>query len=235
LKGSALRTIVIVPAFNEQQSIVSTIAGLTSMGLDYVVVNDGSTDNTLAVCREHGISTINLPVNLGIGGAVQTGFRFAVDNGYETAVQFDGDGQHEASSIPSLLAGLDHDADLVVGSRFVDNTETFKSTAMRRLGIRWLSALIRLITGVRIRDVTSGFRVYGTRALELFALNYPIDYPEPESLVFALNHGLNILELPAKMHPRQGGKSSIRAFSSIYYMIKVTLSVMIVRIAGRRG
>ena len=159
-------------------------------GYDYVVVNDGSSDRTLAVCRANGINVLDLPQNLGIGGAVQAGHLYALERGYDVDIQVDGDGRHDISYVPRLLERIEDGSDLVVGSRFVEPSEGFQSTAARRAGIRWLSACIRWTTGLVVADVTSGFRASGRRAIELFARRYPVDYSEPESLVMAHNSGL---------------------------------------------
>ncbi|WP_241157002.1 glycosyltransferase family 2 protein [Adlercreutzia sp. ZJ304] len=220
--------LVIIPAYNEQEAILSTVSKVMSAGYDCVVINDGSTDYTLDICRDVNIPVLNLSVNLGIGGAVQTGHRYAREHGYAVDIQFDGDGQHDVSSIPALVASIETGADLVVGSRFVDKSKSsFQSTGLRRAGIKWLSAVIKLMTGYKIMDVTSGFRACNTNAINLFCKHYPSDYPEPESIVEALKAGLEVAEVSATMHERQGGASSIKAFSSIYYMLKVTISVIL--------
>lgn len=230
-----MRVLIVIPAYNEESAIAQVVQTVRSAGYDYVVVNDGSTDGTLAVCRAQGINVLDLPQNLGIGGAVQAGHLYALENGYDVDIQVDGDGQHDISCVPALLERISDGADLVVGSRFIEPIEGFKSTAARRAGIRWLSGCIRLVTGLTVNDVTSGFRASGRAAIELFARRYPVDYPEPESLVMVHNAGLRIDEVPVVMHERQGGVSSIHAFSAVYYMIKVTLAILIEGVAGKRG
>lgn len=223
-----MKVLIIIPAYNEEATILSTASELYRGGYDFVVVNDGSSDSTAEICSKHNIPLLNLANNLGIGGAVQTGYLYAYEMGYDIAIQFDADGQHDARTIPSLVKAISSGADLVIGSRFIEESDTnFRSTGLRRLGIRWLSGLIKLTTGHRIYDVTSGFRAASKRAIELFSRNYPQDYPEPESIVIALKRNLVIEEIPAEMHERQGGASSIRALSSIYYMVKVTLAIFI--------
>ena len=230
-----MRVLIVIPAYNEESAIAQVVQTVRSAGYDYVVVNDGSTDGTLAVCRAQGINVLDLPQNLGIGGAVQAGHLYALENGYDVDIQVDGDGQHDISCVPALLERISDGADLVVGSRFIEPIEGFKSTAARRAGLRWLSGCIRLVTGLTVNDVTSGFRASGRAAIELFARRYPVDYPEPESLVMVHNAGLRIDEVPVVMHERQGGVSSIHALSAVYYMIKVTLAILIEGVAGKRG
>lgn len=196
-----------------------------SAGYDYVIVNDGSRDGTLALCREHGLNVIDLPRNLGIGGAVQTGHLYARQHGYDVDVQFDGDGQHDAAYISALVEQIADGADLAIGSRYLEKTDGFQSTIMRRLGSRWLCLWTRLFCRKTVTDPTSGFRASGRRAIELFCENYPVDYPEPESIVTALRSGLKVRDVPVVMHERQGGTSSISPLSSVYFMIKVTLAM----------
>lgn len=231
--NSVPRVLVIVPAYNEQDCIVETVRRIKETGYDYVVVNDGSRDNTLKLCRENGINVLDLPQNLGIGGAVQAGHKYAQHYGYDIDVQVDGDGQHDPSYIPQLVKMIEDGADLAIGSRFVEETDGFQSTWLRRVGITWLSGLLKLLTGKIVTDPTSGFRASGRRAIELFCENYPMDYPEPESIALALENGLSLSETPVNMLERQGGSSSIGGFSSVYYMIKVTLAIILVVWGGQ--
>lgn len=221
------RVLVIIPAYNESEAILDTVNDVIATGFDYVVVNDGSTDATLDICRSNHVNVLNLPQNLGIGGAVQAGHKYAKKFGYEIDIQVDGDGQHDPSYIAALVDQVDAGSDLVVGSRFLEKTEGFQSTAMRRLGIAWLSGVIRALTHRTVTDPTSGFRACGPRAINLFCEDYPTDYPEPDSIVTALSRGLVVSEMPVCMRERQGGMSSISGFSSVYYMIKVTLAILI--------
>lgn len=222
------RVLLIVPAYNEEESITCVASKIREAGYDFIVVNDGSKDSTIEICHRENIPTLDLSSNLGIGGAVQCGHMYAQEHGYDIDIQFDGDGQHDISCVPELIRAVQNGADLVVGSRFINpKASGFLSTGLRRLGIRWLSATIKFMTGVQIQDVTSGFRACGSRAIELFSHDYPIDYPEPESIVIAVKHHLKVTEFPVKMNERQGGSSSIKAFSSIYYMIKVSLAIII--------
>lgn len=218
---------MIIPAYNEEDSILSVVKNVVSAGYDYVVINDGSRDGTLTLCREHGLNVLDLPRNLGIGGAVQAGHLYARQYGYDVDVQFDGDGQHDARYIEALVNQIGTGADLAIGSRYLEKTDGFQSTALRRLGIRWLSWWIRLFCRMHVTDPTSGFRASGRRAIELFCEAYPVDYPEPESIVTALTNDLTVREAPVIMHERQGGTSSISPLSSVYYMIKVTLAITI--------
>lgn len=227
------RVLVIVPAYNEQDCIVETVRRIKETGYDYVVINDGSKDDTLKLCRENGINVLDLPQNLGIGGAVQAGHKYAQHYGYDIDVQVDGDGQHDPSYIPQLVKMIEDGADLAIGSRFVEETDGFQSTWLRRVGITWLSGLLKLLTGKIVTDPTSGFRASGRRAIELFCENYPMDYPEPESIALALENGLSLSETPVNMLERQGGSSSIGGFSSVYYMIKVTLAIILVVWGGQ--
>lgn len=229
-----MKALVVIPAYNEEEAILSTVRSVEGAGYDYVVVNDGSTDGTLAVCKANGLNVLDLSQNLGIGGAVQTGHKYALAMGYDADVQFDGDGQHNVEYIAGLLEELENGADLAIGSRFLEPTDGFQSTVARRIGIRWLSWLIKLVTGKRISDPTSGLRASGPRALALFARDYPIDYPEPESIVTALSRGLTVREVPAVMNERATGSSSIKALSAVYYMAKVSLAILVVGLLQRK-
>jgi len=194
---------------------------------DVCVVDDASTDDTTRVARELGLETLRLPVNLGIGGAVQTGYLAARRRDYDIAVQFDGDGQHDASSLDQLLDPIRAgQADMVIGSRFLGDG-TFRSTSSRRLGIRYLSWIAHLRCGVSIADVTSGYRAAGRRSIELFSRYYPADYPEPEVVALASRAGLRVLEVPARMRERAHGASTITVGRSLYYLVKVSLALLL--------
>ena len=234
MEPSNLKALVIVPAYNESENIRKVVAGLVKAGYDYVVINDGSADNTAEICRSEGFNFLDLKENLGIGGAIQAGHRYALANGYDVDIQFDGDGQHDVSCIPDLLRLVEGGADLAVGSRFLEPGEGFKSTFMRRMGIKWLSGVIRLASGLRVTDPTSGFRATGGRALAAFCKDYPADYPEPESIVAAKKRGMVVAETQVTMHERQGGQSSIGAISSVYYMVKVTFAIVLVGLGRRK-
>lgn len=221
------RVLVVIPAYNEQESILSTVDKIRSYGYDYVVVNDGSRDDTLAICRSNSVNVLDLPQNLGIGGAVQAGHKYAQRCGYDIDVQVDGDGQHDPTYIKDLVELIQNGADLAIGSRFLVQTTGFQSTFMRRLGIKWLSFWIKLFTGQSVTDPTSGFRACNKRAIDLFCESYPTDYPEPESIAYAMKLGMQVKEASVNMLERQGGSSSIGGLSSIYYMIKVSLAILI--------
>ena len=227
-----MRTLVIIPAYNESASILSTVQSILAAGYDYVVINDGSTDDTLQICLQNNLNVIDLPHNLGIGGAVQTGHKYAKRFGYDIDIQFDGDGQHDAGYLDSLVAEVEKGKDLVIGSRYLGQVDGFRSTFMRRVGKTILSNTIQLVARQTITDPTSGFRACGRKAIDFFCNEYSIDYPEPESIVSALNAGLEVAEIPVTMHERQGGSSSIGIISSVYYMIKVTVAILLTSVAS---
>ncbi len=234
------RVLVIIPAYNEQDCIVDTVNKLLSctfssdLKVDYVVINDGSTDKTLQILKENNLSYLNLPMNLGIGGAMQTGYIYAMENDYDYAVQLDGDGQHNPEYIEELINELEAaGANMAVGSRFLKK-EGFQSTGMRQLGIKIISGTIKLLTGKKVFDVTSGFRMSDRSLIEYFAFNYAEDYPEPEAIVSAVKSGYKVTEVPVIMNERQSGTSSISGFKSVYYMLKVELAIVIQSIKKRR-
>lgn len=227
-----MRLLVIIPAYNEQGNILKTVQDLRTHcpEADCLVVNDCSEDETRELLRKEGIPHLDLPVNLGIGGAVQSGYLYGVEHGYDIAVQFDGDGQHRAECISELIRPLaEGRADMTVGSRFLEegNGEGFKSSAIRRVGIRVLSRLILLVTGQRIKDATSGFRAVNRRLMKYYSENYAQDFPEPEAIVLALNNGYSVREVPARMNERGSGESSIQSLMTVYYMIKVSLAILV--------
>ena len=227
------KVLLIIPAYNEEESLRSLIEEIKAVcsEVDYLVVNDCSSDDTERLLDELGANYITLPCNMGIGGAVQSGYRYAAQNGYDIAIQIDGDGQHDVRFVKDMVKLIeDKQADVVIGSRFIDK-EGFQSSQARRIGIRILSVLIRLMCGAKVKDVTSGFRAVNRRFIELFAENYPDDYPEPEVIVTAKLYGAVINEVPVVMRERTTGKSSINLKRSIYYMIKVSLAIIICRIS----
>lgn len=233
------KILVIIPAYNEAENIVQVVEQMRSVApwCDYLVVNDGSTDKTPAICEGQGFRYLDLSINMGIGGAVQAGYIYAYKNDYDIAVQMDGDGQHDAAYLENLLEPiLADEADVVIGSRFLEK-EGFQTSASRRAGINILSALIRITMGKRIRDVTSGFRAVNRMFIEIYSKDYPMDYPEPEAIVAAIMHLGRVREVPVQMRAREGGVSSITFKKSIYYMIKVTLAILICRLSYgvRRG
>lgn len=222
--------LVIIPAYNEEQNIGGVIEDLARLpvALDILVVNDGSLDETSRVARAHArAQVIDLPKNLGIGGAVQTGFKYAARQGYAIAIQFDGDGQHLAAEIPGLLRALrEAEANMVIGSRFLDQESGYRSTFVRRIGIRLFEGVNSLLIGQRVTDNTSGFRAYDRQAIDFLARYYPIDYPEPEAVILLGRNGFRIAEVSARMQERQGGGSSIAGIMSAYYMVKVLLAIL---------
>lgn len=223
---------VVVPAYNEEANIASVIESLKAYRADLavVVINDGSTDRTAQVAEATQQAVVlNLPCNLGIGGGVQTGFRFAARNGFDIAIQFDGDGQHVAEEIEKILAPiLADEADMVIGSRFIGvDRSDFQSTFMRRVGIQIFSVLNSIIIRQKVTDNTSGFRAYNRRAFCLLAKFYPVDYPEPEAVILLGQNGFRIQEVAVQMRARSGGESSISGLKSGYYMFKVITSVLV--------
>lgn len=240
-----LKNLIIVPAFNEEAALAKTVHSLNILPPEYdvVIVNDGSTDRTGSIANDltkqgnHRIFMLHLPFNLGIGGAMQTAFRFAVQQGdYEYLVQFDSDGQHDPAYVEKLVeASRTRNLDLCVGSRFLDADldPGFRSTWMRRIGIRFFAMLISLLSGVYVTDPTSGFRCMGPLAWKWFARHYPEDYPEPEALFWCARSNLRVSEIAVKMNAREHGTSSIRSLRTVYYMVKVSLAILFDRLRGR--
>jgi len=231
LRGlSELRRVAIVPALNEQHALPAVIAELRAFdpGLDLVVVDDGSVDRTPDIARALGARVLRLPFNLGIGGAVQTGFRYAFENDYDLAVRVDGDGQHDAAQLGRLIAPvLAGEADIVVGSRFASDEQGYRSSRTRRIGIRLLARVVSRIVGQRVTDTTSGFQALNKHGIALFARDYPHDYPEVEATVMVFKHRLRLVEVPVTMRERGGGRSSITSLRSVYYMVKVLLAIFV--------
>lgn len=224
-----MKKLVIIPAYNESENIVNTVKEIKEKAsdFDYVVINDCSSDKTLEILESNHLNYINLPVNLGIGGAVQTGYKYALEHEYDMAVQVDGDGQHDPAYLHSLEETLmKENADMVIGSRFIKN-EGFQSTFARRMGIVYFTKMIKSLTGTTITDPTSGFRLVNKDVIALFANDYPRDYPEPESIVALLKRKKKVIEVPVQMKERQGGVSSIRLWNSVYYMIKVSIAILV--------
>ena len=230
-----LNVVIIIPCYNEEANITNLLKELKEIkipGIDLLLlpVNDCSKDHTLEEIKKQTNTFLNLPVNLGIGGAVQSGFKYAHKNNFDIAIQLDGDGQHPVDEIKNLIHPIiKGEADVVIGSRFITK-EGFQSTLMRRTGIKYFKNLNKILLGLTINDSTSGFRALNKKALEIVCDYYPDEYPEPEAIVlYSLNH-LTIKEIPVVMNERQGGQSSIRSFSSIYYMIKVSLGILFIYI-----
>ena len=231
-----MKVLIIIPAYNEEASIASVVRDVSNQcpGYDYVVINDGSSDQTAQICKENGINYISLPINLGIGGTVQCGYIYAAENGYDVAVQFDGDGQHNSSYIEKLIEPLRAgEADLVVGSRFIEK-KGFQTSFIRRFGIWFIKQVIRLCCGASVMDTTSGFRAANKGLIELYAKEYSHDYPEPEAIVAAVLGGYRVKEVAARMNERQGGVSSINPLRAAYYMIKVPLSLAIYKMRAQK-
>jgi hypothetical protein len=224
-----MKILVIIPAFNEEETLRGVILGIRSFlfQADILVVNDGSTDSTANIAREEEVLILEHPYNMGIGATMQTGFLFAIRNGYDIAIQVDGDGQHNPEFLPSLIEPLlEGQANLVIGSRYLLDGG-FKSTLLRKLGIKFFTSLTWILTRKRVTDPTSGFRAIDQKGIELFVTEYPSDYPEVEALISASKKGLQFQEIPTMMRHRQGGTSSIGILSALYYMVKVTLSISI--------
>lgn len=227
------KVLLIIPAYNEQNTLEQLITDVKENcpAVDYLIVNDCSSDGTLGVLHRIGASYVLEPVNLGIGGAVQTGYRYARAMGYDIAIQVDGDGQHDVSYVMQMVDILSKDeADIVIGSRFITG-EGFQSTSARRFGIRFLSGLIRLVCGCKVKDVTSGFRAVNRKYIDIYASEYPDDYPEPEVLVSSTLNGARIKEIPVEMRERVAGISSINLKKSVYYMIKVSIAILMCRLS----
>lgn len=228
-----MKTLAIIPAYNEAESIAKVLYAIKQHqpDMDIVVINDGSSDDTGLAARRTGLArVVDLPVNLGIGGAVQTGYLFAARHGYDIAVQIDADGQHDPSELERILAPVREGvAECCIGSRFVQE-QGYRSTAARRAGIHFFSWMIRGMTGRKFTDPTSGFRAVGRNGIRLFAGYYPDDYPEVEAIVMLLRSGYPVLETPVRMRQRETGHSSITPGKSMYYMLKVSLAVIMTRL-----
>lgn len=225
------RVLIIIPAYNEQASIKKTMEAVLQTPYDYIVINDGSTDKTASILDQNNFNHLDLIHNLGIGGAVQTGYKYALENNYDIAIQFDADGQHDISYIEKIIEPIIKDqADLVIGSCFIDKTlKNKRSSKIRRLGIAILSGIIKLFSGRKIYDPTSGFRAANHKIIKLFANDYPQEYPEPISNYELAKLGIyTIKEVPVKMNKRESGKSSIHSWKSIYAALNVFISILII-------
>lgn len=232
-----MRKLIIIPAYNESECIKNTVDNIVNKApdFDYVVINDCSKDNTKEILENNRMNYVSGPINLGIGGAVQTGYKYALNNGYDIAIQMDGDGQHDVEYVRRLTDLIESgEADIVIGSRFIEK-QGFQSSGMRRFGIKFLSGLIRIVCGTKVHDVTSGFRAVNRKYIELYAKEYPTDYPEPEAIVKASLSGAVIKEAPVIMKERETGTSSITPFKSMYYMVKVSLAIILCRISNKRS
>ncbi len=230
-----MKTLLIIPAYNEEKNIFNTCDKIMEYNkeskekIDFIVIDDGSTDKTSEICHKNKIPCISLINNLGIGGAVQTGYKYALENNYDIAIQFDGDGQHDVRYVNNIVEDIKKGtADMVIGSRFVGNSSDFKSSKARRVGINIISFFIKLVTGKKIYDTTSGFRAINKQLIAEFASNYPAEYPEPVSTTWVLKKKYIVHEVDVKMHKRENGVSSIRAWKNAYYMFNVILSIIVV-------
>lgn len=234
-----MKRLIIIPAFNEADNIESLISEIARLdyACDYVIIDDGSLDDTRVICNRNNLTYIHLPINSGIGVAVQTGYKYAFENGYDIAIQIDGDGQHGVEYLQKVVAPIEKgEYDIAIGSRFLEK-KGFQSSFSRRVGIVFLSNLIWICTGVKVRDVTSGFRAVNKKFIDVYARDYSSDYPEPEAIVTAVMCRGKIKEIPVEMRERQSGSSSINMWRAFYYMIKVTLAILVKRISYgiRRG
>ena len=229
------KVLLIIPAYNEEECILKTYQEIEKYNknnknpYDVIVINDGSKDKTSEICHKNNIPVIDLIHNLGIGGAVQTGYKYAYKKDYDIAVQFDGDGQHNIKYVEKIIDPIiKNEADMVIGSRFIENINTFKSTKARRIGIKIISSLIKIITGKRILDTTSGFRAVNKEIIKDFQESYPVEYPEPLTTAELLKKKYRIKEVSVEMNEREGGTSSIRKWKTVYYMVNVILSLIII-------
>lgn len=237
-----MKILLIIPAYNEEENILNVCNRIKKYNkenkqtLDYIVINDGSTDKTLEILKENNLKYINLINNLGIGGAVQTGYKYAYENDYDIAIQFDGDGQHDLNYVKKIYNPIiSKKADMVIGSRYLDKNESaFQSTFMRRLGANIISFFIRVLCKKKVTDPTSGFRAVNKKIIYEFANNYPTEFPEPESIVSLLVNNYIVEETSVSMNPRTGGVSSIRLGKVVDYMLKVVLAIIIDSISFRR-
>ncbi len=229
------KTLIIIPAYNEEEAIADTLTRLLKLkqhftGLSICVINDGSQDKTARIVKDFPVHLVNLPYNLGIGSAVQTGYKYAYENGYDIAIQFDADGQHNPDDLYKIIKPIAEDeCDMVLGSRFTEKT-AYKGSISRRIGIFYFTALLKVLTKQTFMDPTSGYRAINREVITIFAHNYPKDYPEPEVLIHLKKKKLRINEISVNMQERQGGQSSITPFKSAYYMIKVSLAILMQKI-----
>ena len=231
-----MKVLIIIPAYNEEKSIEKVVENLNKNypQYDYLIVNDGSKDHTEEICLKHHYNFVTLPINLGIGAGVQTGYMYAVKNDYDIAIQMDGDGQHNPEYIEKLIEPIvKGEADMTIGSRFIEK-EGFQTSFMRRLGINIIRGVIKMCCGITVKDTTSGFRASSKKLTRYFSANYAQDYPEPEAIVTSVLNGYKVKEVPVVMNEREEGVSSINATKSVYYMIKVSLALILHRIGFQK-
>ena len=233
-----MKKLIIIPCYNEQASIENVVRNLKSAApdIDFLIVNDCSKDASLSILKANNFNFLDLPVNLGIGGGVQSGYLYAREHGYDITVQMDGDGQHDPTYLNNIIAPVANgEADMCIGSRFI-NKDGFQTSFMRRVGIKIVSLVILLLTGKYIKDTTSGFRACNKKLTAFYAENYAQDYPEPEAIISALKNGFKVSEVPVAMRERDGGTSSISAIHAGYYMVKVVLSLIVhgLSVSGRK-
>lgn len=232
------RILLIIPAYNEEDNILKVVHKIyhynkeNDTNYDIIVINDGSKDDTEKILCENNIKHINLINNLGIGGAVQTGYKYALENNYDIAVQFDGDGQHDINYVKNIIKPImNNNANMVIGSRFIDkNTSKFKSSKARQIGIKIISFFIKIVTSKKIYDTTSGFRAVDKELIKKFSTSYPVEYPEPVSTTEVLKFGYRVEEVAVSMNERENGISSIRMWKNCYYMINVILYILVIGI-----
>lgn len=237
-----MRVLLIIPSYNEEANVLNNYNKIVKFNenskikYDAIVINDGSKDKTEEICKKNNIPYISLIHNLGIGGAVQTGYKYAYDNDYDIAVQFDGDGQHDVNYVKNIIDPImNNESDMVIGSRFIDKSSSeFKSSMTRRLGIKIISFFIKIVTRKKIYDTTSGFRAANRTIIKKFKSEYPVEYPEPITTVEILKKGYKVKEVPVSMNERENGTSSIKAWKNIYYMLNVILSIIILGIGGKK-
>ena len=237
-----MKVLLIIPSYNEEENVLNNYNKIikynkkNKIKYDAIVINDGSKDRTEEICRENSIPYISLVHNLGIGGAVQTGYKYALEHNYDIAIQFDGDGQHDVNYVKNIIDPIvNNECDMVIGSRFVDkNSSKFKSSFSRRIGIKLISFFIKLVTRKKIYDTTSGFRAVNKKIIEEFANDYPVEYPEPITTVEVIKKRYQVKEIPVSMNERENGTSSIKAWKNIYYMLNVIISIIITGIGGKK-
>lgn len=235
--GFMKKVLLIIPAYNEEENILNTYQSIVDYNkknktnYDAIVINDCSTDHTSEICHKNSIPVVDLIHNLGIGGAVQTGYKYAYDHNYDIAVQFDGDGQHDIRYVKNIIDPIiNGKADMVIGSRFISDIDTFKSTFARRIGISIISFFMKIVTGRKIYDTTSGFRSCSKELIYDFSLSYPSEYPEPITTAEILRKKYSVLEVPVEMKEREAGTSSIKTWKKAYYMLNVSIALLAVKI-----